>query len=211
MVKGEQLDPGTEHLRNCGDPVMERLVTEIGPQGLLDRSPGTDHYGALIRAIVGQQVSTKSAAAIYRRLTDRYGGRTPTPLEVLRDDPDELRSAAGLSRPKLAYLYSLAKHIEDGSLQLDRLELLDDDQATRELTAIKGIGPWSAQVFLMFQLGRPDILPTGDLGIRKAMMNLYGLGTLPAPETMEEIATPWRPHRTLASRYLWQTLHNEPV
>jgi DNA-3-methyladenine glycosylase II len=189
---------------------MEALVAEIGPKGLRERSYQTDHYGSLVRSIVGQQVSTQSAAAIFRRLTERFGGRTPTPQEVLQDDPEALRAAAGLSGAKLKYLYSLARHVEDGSLQLERLDTLADDEVIRELTAVKGIGPWSAQVFLMFHLNRPDVLPVGDLGIRKAMMLLYGLEAMPDPETMEKLSQPWRPHRTLACRYLWETLHNEP-
>jgi DNA-3-methyladenine glycosylase II len=205
------LTEGSTALGRCGDPVMESLVAEIGPEGLRSRSFDTDHYGSLVRSIVGQQVSTKAAAAIFLRLTDRFGGRTPTPQEVLADDPDELRAAAGLSGAKLRYLYSLAQHIVDGSLELEALDELDDDAVMRELTAVKGIGPWSAQVFLMFHLGRPDVLPVGDLGIRKAIMQLYGLEQLPDPETMERLSQPWRPHRTLACRYLWETLHNEPV
>jgi DNA-3-methyladenine glycosylase II len=205
------LDAGSRHLSSCGDPVMEGLVATIGPDGLRERSFATDHYGSLVRSIVGQQVSTKAAAAIFRRLTDRFGGRTPTPQEVLADDPEELRAAAGLSGAKLRYLYSLAQHIEDGSLQLERLDSLDDDAVLRELTAVKGIGPWSAQIFLMFHLGRPDVLPVGDLGIRKAMMQLYALEVLPLAPAMEEISQPWRPYRTMACRYLWETLHNEPA
>ena len=174
------------------------------------RADRPEHYGALVRAIVGQQLSTKAAAAIYRRLTDRFGGREPTPQEILADDPEELRSV-GLSHAKVAYLRSLAEHVINGSLELDRLDSLSDEQVIAELTAVKGIGAWSSHMFLMFHLERPDVLAVGDLGIRKAMMVAYALDALPLPPAMEEIAAPWRPYRTLACRYLWRTLENEPT
>jgi len=205
-------EEGVEHLR-AADPVMREIVERYGPNGLSERREGhqTEHYGALVRSIVGQQLSTKAAAAIYRRLAERFGGRAPTPGEVLADDPEELRAAAGLSRAKVTFLRSLAEHVENGSLELDRLDSMDDEQVLTELVAVKGIGPWSAHMFLMFHLERPDILPVGDLGIRKSMMLLYGLPEMPAPAVMEAIAEPWRPFRTLGCRYLWRALDNEPV
>jgi DNA-3-methyladenine glycosylase II len=165
----------------------------------------------LLRSIVGQQLSTSAARAIYARLTDRFGGRTPTPDEVLADDPEELRTAAGLSHAKVRYLRSLAEHVVDGSLELDKLGRLSDQRVIEELVAVKGIGLWSAQMFLMFHLRRPDVLPVGDLGIRRAIMNAYGLAQLPAPEEMERIADPWRPHRTLACEFLWRSLEATPL
>lgn len=196
----------------AADPVLARLIDAIGRAGLPDRRTERpdDHYGALVRTIIGQQVSTKAAAAIYTRLAGHFGGRPPTPEEVLAEDPETLRAAAGLSRPKLGYLRSLAEHIVDGSLELDRLSELSDDEVIAELTAVKGLGAWSAQVFLMFHLGRADVLPVGDLGIRRAAMLAYGLPELPDPATLEAIAQPWRPYRTLACRYLWASLRNEP-
>jgi DNA-3-methyladenine glycosylase II len=164
-----------------------------------------------VRSIVGQQLSVRAATSIYARLIDRYGGRPPTPAEVLADDPEELRAAAGLSRAKVTFLRSLAEHVTDGSLQLDALESLDDERVIEELVAVKGIGPWSAHMFLMFHLQRPDVLPVGDLGIRRAVMICYDLGELPAPEPLTEIAEPWRPHRTLACLYLWQSLDATPA
>ena len=201
-----------EHLR-AADPVLRELIDEIGVDGLGDPRAGRpdDHYGALVRSIVGQQLSTSAARAIYTRLTDRYGGRTPTPVEVLQDDPEELRAAAGLSRAKVTFLRSLAEHVIDGELELQRLDDLPDDEVIAELVAVKGLGVWSADMFLMFHLQRPDVLPVGDLGIRRAMMIRYALPALPAPAEMEEIAAPWRPHRTLASRYLWRSLAATPV
>jgi DNA-3-methyladenine glycosylase II len=200
-----------EHLR-AADPVLRAIIDRYRPDGLYERREGgqTEHYGALVRAIVGQQLSTKAAAAIHRRLTDRFGGREPTPQEILADDPEELRSV-GLSRAKVVYLRSLAEHVINGSLELDRLDSLSDEEVIAELTAVKGIGDWSSHMFLMFHLERPDVLAVGDLGIRKAMMVAYRLDALPLPAAMEEIAAPWRPYRTLACRYLWRSLNNEPA
>ncbi len=164
-----------------------------------------------MRAIVGQQLSVKAAAAIYGRLTARFCGRAPTPQEILNDDPEELRAAAGLSRAKVGFLRSLAEHVLSGELELERLDELPDEKVIEELTAVKGIGTWSAHMFLMFHLERPDVLPVGDLGIRKAVQRAYGLQELPLPAQIEEIAEPWRPYRSLASRYLWRSLNNEPV
>jgi DNA-3-methyladenine glycosylase II len=196
----------------AADPVMAELIARVAPKGLGDARAGRpeDHYGTLVRAIVGQQLSTKAARSIFTRLTDRFDGRTPTPLQVVEDDPEELRLAAGLSRPKVGYLRSLAEHVLSGELELDRLDELPDEQAITELVAVKGLGIWTAHMFLMFHLQRPDVLPVGDLGIRKAIQRAYALQELPGSAEMEAIAEPWRPHRTLACRYLWRSLDNEP-
>ncbi|TMK98546.1 MAG: DNA-3-methyladenine glycosylase 2 family protein [Actinobacteria bacterium] len=175
------------------------------------RPNSDDHYGALVRAIVSQQLSVSAARSIYARLTVRFGGRPPTPQEILDDEPEELRAAAGLSRAKVAYLRSLAEHVLSGELELGRLSELDDERVISELVAVKGLGVWSAQMFLMFHLERPDVLPVGDLGIRRAIERAYELDQLPAAEEIERIAEPWRPHRTLACRFLWRSLHNEPA
>jgi DNA-3-methyladenine glycosylase II len=194
------------------DPVLARLIDAIGP--LTDAREGRgdldDHYGALVRSITGQQLSVLAARSIYNRLTARFGGRPPTPQEILADDPEELRAAAGLSRAKVGYLRSLAEHAISGELVLGRLGELSDEEVIAELIAVKGLGLWTAQMFLMFHLERPDVLPVGDLGIRRAIERAYGLDALPLPAQMEAIAEPWRPHRTLACRYLWRSLRNEP-
>jgi DNA-3-methyladenine glycosylase II len=197
----------------AADPVLAKVIDEVGIDGPGDLgvTVSNDRYGALVRSIVGQQLSTRSAQAIYGRLTDRFGGRTPTPVEVLEDDPDELRTSVGLSHAKVAYLRSLAERVLDGSLDLDHLDRLPDEEVIAQLTAVKGIGPWSADMFLIFRLGRPDVLPVGDLGIRRAFMIHYGLPELPTTAEMERIAEPWRPHRTLASIYLWRSLQVTPV
>jgi DNA-3-methyladenine glycosylase II len=202
----------TEHLR-ASDPVLAGVIDRVGklPTARQGRPELDDHYGALVRTIVGQQLSVLAARAIYGRLTERFGGRPPTPQELLADEPEELRAAAGLSRAKVGFLRSLAEHALSGELELDRLNELDDDAVIAELVAVKGIGEWSAHMFLMFHLDRPDVLAVGDLGIRRAIEISYGLGALPKPEQMEQIAEPWQPHRTLACRYLWRSLDNEPT
>jgi DNA-3-methyladenine glycosylase II len=190
---------------------MAGLVDEFGRLSVRARKRGRpdDAYGTLVRSITGQQLSTKAAATIYGRLTDRYGGRTPTPEEIIDTDPQELR-ALGLSNAKAAYLRDLAEHIVDGELPVDELAQMPDAKVYELLTAIKGLGRWTVDMFLMFHLGRRDILPVGDLGIRKAIQIQYGLQDLPKAAEMEQIAEAWRPHRTLASLYLWESLDNRP-
>ena len=197
----------------AADPVLAELIDGVGrlPSARDGRPESHDHYGALVRAITGQQLSVLAARAIYTRLISRYGDRPPTPQEILAEDPEELRLAAGLSRAKAAYLRSLAEHVISGELELERLDELPDEQVIEELVAVKGVGLWTAQMFLMFQLERPDVLPTGDLGIRNAIQRAYALAEPPSVAQMEEIAEPWRPYRTLACRYLWRSLHNEPT
>jgi DNA-3-methyladenine glycosylase II len=202
----------TEHLRES-DPVLAAIIERTGklPSARQGRPELDDHYGALVRAIVGQQLSVLAARAIYGRLTARFDGRPPTPLELLADDPEELRAAAGLSRAKVGFLRSLAEHVVSGELELERLDQLDDEDVIAELVAVKGIGEWSAHMFLMFHLERGDVLAVGDLGIRRAIELAYGLDALPKPAEMELLAEPWRPYRTLACRYLWRSLEKEPT
>jgi DNA-3-methyladenine glycosylase II len=192
---------------------MAKLIEQVGPLGNVreGRPDRAEHYGALVRSIVGQQLSVLAARAIYGRLMERFGGRPPTPQEILADDPEELRTAAGLSHAKVGFLRSLAEHVVSGELELERLDDLPDDEVIAELVAVKGLGTWSAHMFLMFQLERPDVLPVGDLGIRRAIERAYGLSGLPSPAEIEKLAEPWRPYRTLACRYLWGSLRNEPA
>ena len=203
-------DPA-EKLR-AADPVMRRLIDEHGPLDEEQRRRGRplEPYGALVRSIVGQQLSTKAARTIYERLTDVFGGKTPSPAELLAADPEEVRSA-GLSRPKVSYLRSLAEHVESGGLELARLSELPDEEVSAQLTAVTGLGQWTADMFLIFHLGRPDVLPVGDLGVRRAVERAYELPELPDSARLTEIAQPWRPHRSLASLYLWRSLDNEPA
>ncbi len=193
------------------DRKLAKLMKERGP---LDpevdrRGSRPDPYQALARAIVGQQLSTKAAATIWGRITDLFGGGTPTPQQVIDADPRELRDA-GLSWSKVAYFRDLAEHVTDGELDLSALAELPDEEVISELTEIKGIGRWTAEMFLMFHLGRPDVLSTGDLGIRKAAQLAHGLEQMPTPAELELMGEAWRPHRTLACLYLWRSLDNAP-
>jgi DNA-3-methyladenine glycosylase II len=204
--------PAIRALR-AADPVLAALIDAVGDAALAprpDRPPPGEHYAALVRTIAGQQLSVRAAQAIWAKLLARFGGRPPTPQEVLDEDPEELRAAAGLSRAKVTYLRSLAEHVLSGELELDRLGQLSDEEAIAELTAVRGIGEWSAHMFLMFQLERQDVLATGDLGIRRAVQLAYGLPELPAPAALAEIAETWRPYRTTACRFLWRSLDNAP-
>ncbi len=205
---------GAADALRAADPVMADLIDRFGHpddvRAARGRRPG-DAYGALVRAIVGQQLSTKAAKSIFERLVDYFGGHTPTPSQLLEADPEEMRAAAGLSRAKVGFLRDLAEHVERGELELDRLDELPDEEVIEQLTAVKGIGEWSAHMFLMFHLGRPDVLPVGDQGIRNAVKAQYRLRKLPDAKRMEKIAKPWRPYRTLACLYLWSSLDNTPA
>lgn len=197
----------------ASDPVMAGLVAELGEQSIETRRrrrPQVDAYGMLLRSVIGQQLSVKAAATIYDRVLKLFGGGTPPPQELLDADPQALRDA-GLSWRKVEYVRDLATHVLSGELELDRLDQLSDEEVIAEITAVRGFGVWSAHMFLIFFLERPDVLPTGDLGIRRAAQVAYGLEEMPAPAELEAIAEPWRPHRTLASIYLWESLANEPV
>jgi len=203
---------GVAHLKRS-DPVLAGIIEAVGrlPASREGRPALDDHYGALVRSIVNQQLSVLAARAIYGRLTDRFGGRPPTPAEILAQEPEELRTAVGLSRAKVGFLRSLAEHVLSGELELERLDELDDEAVIAELVAVKGLGEWTSHMFLMFHLERPDVLAVGDLGIRRAIERAYGLDSLPEPAAIEQLAAPWRPYRTLACRYLWRSLDNEPT
>ncbi len=203
---------GVAHLKRS-DPVLAGLIEAVGrlPDSREGRPALDDHYGALVRSIVNQQLSVLAARAIYGRLTDRFGGRPPTPAEILAQEPEALRTAVGLSRAKVGFLRSLAEHVLSGELELERLDELDDEAVIAELVAVKGLGEWTSHMFLMFHLERPDVLAVGDLGIRRAIERAYGLDSLPEPAAIEQLAVPWRPYRTLACRYLWRSLDNEPT
>jgi DNA-3-methyladenine glycosylase II len=199
------------HLRES-DPVLASLIDVCGPPDF-EPDPeraSRDHYAALLRAIVGQQLSTKVASILWGRMLERFDGRAPTPQEVLDDDPDALREAVGLSRAKTAYLRSLAEHMLSGELDLDHAETLSDAELVTELTAVKGLGEWTAHMFLMFQMDRPDVLAVGDLGVRRAVQIAYELDELPARADLERIGEPWRPYRSVACRVLWHSLNNQP-
>jgi DNA-3-methyladenine glycosylase II len=192
---------------------MAALIDDFGgplPQERDSRGRPADLYGALVRTIAGQQLSVLAARAIWTKLLAHFDGRVPTPQEILDQDPETLRAAAGFSRAKVVYLRSLAEHVLAGELELERLAELPDDEVIRDLTAVKGIGEWSSHMFLMFTLHRPDVLAVGDLGVRNAAMRAYDLSAPPKPAELEALAEPWRPHRTRACLYLWRSLENTP-
>jgi DNA-3-methyladenine glycosylase II len=194
------------------DPVMAGLIARIGPMSVAKRRRGRpgDAYGVLLHAIVGQQLSAKAAATIFERVLGNYDGKVPTPEQLLESEEDALRGA-GLSGRKVEYVKDLARHVASGELEVDRLGDLTDEKAIEEITAVRGLGVWTAHMFLIFHLEREDILPVGDLGVRNAIKTEYGLDELPTPTEMERMAEPWRPHRTLACLYLWESLSNTPA
>jgi DNA-3-methyladenine glycosylase II len=200
----------------ASDPTMAALMARIGKIDLATRlarrkeERPNDAYGALLRAIVGQQLSTKAARTIYGRVLDLFDGSTPSPEQLLEAEESDLRGA-GLSGRKVEYVRDLASHVIDGELELERLDQLDDEEVIEEIVAVRGLGVWTAEMFLMFHLERPDVLSGGDLGIRKAVQIEYGLKEMPPPAKVLEIGEPWRPHRSLASLYLWESLANAPV
>lgn len=189
----------------ASDRKLARLIESTGPvdvaawrrDRLLD-----DPFNTLVYGIIGQQISGFAARAIAGRLREHFGGRMPTPAELAATDGQTLRKI-GLSRAKVEYVHSLAQHVLSGDIQIDRLDKLPDDEVRKQITSSKGLGPWSADMFLMISLRRPDILPTGDLGIRSAVQRLYRLDHLPTPAEVAAIGEKWRPNRSLASIYLW--------
>jgi DNA-3-methyladenine glycosylase II len=191
------------------DPVMRDLMRRYGACGLAE-SQHTDPYKALVHAIMSQQLSTKAAATIARRFSDLFGGKFPTPAQVLEMPADRLRSV-GLSGMKVSFVRDLAQRLHEGSLRLDLLDKMSDEEVIVELTKVKGIGRWTAEMFLMFRLHRPDVLPVGDLGIVNAMKKQYHLRKTPTPKRMTQIGESWRPYRSVACWYLWASLENEPV
>jgi DNA-3-methyladenine glycosylase II len=194
------------------DKALKRVMEERGPidPEIDRRGSRPDPYEAVARAIVGQQLSTKAARSIWAKLLEQFDGETPDPKALLRKRPQTLRKA-GLSNAKVEFLRDLAKRVTDGRLDLDRLKKLPDEDVIAELIEVKGVGQWTAEMFLIFHLARPDVVSVGDLGIRRAAQIAYGMDELPGPEELEKLAEVWRPHRTLACLYLWRSLDNTPV
>lgn len=209
------MSAGARAALTAADPTMAALIERIGEIDIATRlrrraeQRPADAYGALLRAIVGQQLSTKAARTIYGRVLERFGGVTPSPEQLLAVPEEELR-AAGLSGRKVEYVRDLARHVLDGELELDRLDELGDAEVIAEIVAVRGLGQWTAEMFLLFHLERPDVLSGGDLGIRKAIQIEYGLAEMPSPQRVLEIGEPWRPNRSLASLYLWESLAAVP-
>lgn len=205
-----------EHL-SAADPVLAGLIARAPDPAVLTQfvesryKPELEPYGSLIRAIVGQQLSVAAARSMWTKLLTAFGGAAPTPQTLLATDIDELRTSCGLSRAKAESLRSLAEHVLDGRLELDRFGEMGDAEVEAELIAVKGIGPWTTHMFLISQLGRPDILAPGDLGIRRGVQFAYELEELPSSDEVVLRAEPWRPWRSVACRLLWASLEFEPV
>ena len=189
------------------DPVIGGLMRKHGACGLAD-AQHADPFHALLRAIVSQQLSTKAAATIAARFDGLYGG-PPTPAQVIATSDEQLR-AVGFSTQKIGYVRDLCRRINDGALPLAALDAMSDEEVIEVLTQVKGIGRWTAEMFLMFRLHRPDVLPVGDLGIVKAVQKAYGLRKIPTAERLTRIGEAWRPYRSIACWYLWASLHNKP-
>jgi DNA-3-methyladenine glycosylase II len=186
------------------DPVIRDLMRVHGKCGLADAQHG-DPFGALMKAIVSQQLSTKAAATIFKRLIALFDGApTPSALAALSDT--QLRGI-GLSGQKVRYMRDLGVKVQDGSLPLHALDAMSDDDVIAALTQVKGIGRWTAEMFLMFRLHRPDVLPVDDLGIVKAVQKAYGLRKTPSADRLNKIGDAWRPYRSVACWYLWRSLN----
>jgi DNA-3-methyladenine glycosylase II len=192
------------------DRVLGAAIKRIGPCGMADRQR-KDHLSALVGSIVSQQLSTKAAATIFGRFTALFPDHHIPSAEAIDALDDATLRGVGLSGQKVGYLRDLCARIRDGRLQLDELETLPDEMVIERLTAVKGFGRWTAEMFLMFRLHRPDVLPVGDLGIQNAIQRLYKLRKRPDAKRVLKIGAAWKPYRSVASWYLWQTLRNEPL
>lgn len=203
MIK---LDEAIAHLK-AHDPVMADLIARH-PEPTFTKHP--HYYQELMSSIIGQQLSVKAAATIKQRFIDLFG-HFPAPEEVLATSIDDMR-AIGLSRQKASYLIAIAEHARDQRVDFARLDRLDNDAVINELTAIKGVGTWTVHMFLMFCMARLDVLPVGDLGIKRGVQHAYQLPGLPTPEQVAAIAEQrhWHPYTSVASRYLWLSLDNAP-
>lgn len=193
-----------KYLRDA-DPVLAEVIAAARADAL---RPRQDAFFSLARSIIGQQISVKAAESIWQRMFDDLGEMTPAALADA--GADRLRGC-GVTRQKSGYLVDLAAHFMDGSLDVDSWAKLDDEAVIGQLIQVKGIGRWTAEMFLIFYLLRPDVLPLGDIGVQRAMRNLYADGDALDAEQMTEIAEPWRPWRSVATWYMWRSLDAVPV
>jgi len=184
------------------DPVLAQIIAQVGP---LEMAHRRERFQSLVRAIIFQQLAGRAALAIYQRFVAIIGhGRFPTPAQVIAA-PDKDMRRAGLSRGKMAYIRDLARHVRDGSLNFRRFARMEDDEIIADLVRVRGIGRWTAEMFLMFNLRRPDVLPVDDLGFRGAVAKAYGLSQLPAAKELKSMGERWRPYRSAAVWYFWQS------
>lgn len=189
------------------DPKLAAIIKRVGPCRLHSVAPA-DAFEALTLSIASQQLSVKAADTIFRRFCDLFPpDRRPTPARVMTLTDDEIR-AVGFSRPKVSFIKDLASHVLDGRLDLKGLGKHQDEEVMRQLVAVKGIGVWTAEIFLMFRLGRPDILPADDLGLMNAVQRAYGKRKRPTPKQLRQIGESWRPYRSVAAWYLWASLNS---
>lgn len=211
MAATSSLQQGITHIR-AHDPILARVIDSTFETPTF--TPHTDYYQTLVDSIISQQLSVKAAASIQRRFNALFGDETviPSPEQIVTSDVEILRTA-GLSRPKATYILDLAQKTINGTITFDHLESLDNDVIIAELTQVKGIGEWTVHMFLMFCMGRLDILPTGDLGIRNGATKLYGLATTATPTDIKRIAEDnnWQPYQSIASWYIWHSLDNKPM
>jgi DNA-3-methyladenine glycosylase II len=191
------------HLKKA-DPVLAAIIKKAGPYRVTYMEPV---FQTLVRSIVYQQLNGKAAMTIFNRLTEAAKVTPLTPQAILKMRPKKMRKL-GLSKQKTLYIRELAKFTRDGDIQFERLSEMEDAAIIETLTRVKGVGVWTVQMFLMFALQRPNVLPVGDLGVRAAMKKAYGLAELPKPDEMESIAAAWHPYRSIASWYLWRSLEN---
>lgn len=191
------------------DPVLRPIIERVGPCPL---RPHRDYYWELVDSIISQQLSVHAARSIENRFQELFGTKVPLPEQILEKDFEELRSV-GLSRPKTNYIRDLAQHIATGKIKFDKFESFSNDEIMKALIDVKGIGEWTVHMFLMFCMGRLDVLPVGDLGIRNSMRELYGFESVPTPDEIRAIAKKykWHPYETIASWYVWQNLNNAPA
>ncbi|MGH7241710.1 MAG: DNA-3-methyladenine glycosylase family protein [Candidatus Saccharimonadales bacterium] len=207
IASEETLAQAMTHLK-LHDPVLGRVINRYGPCKL---EPHRNYYQELVDSIISQQLSVHAARAIEQRFRDLFDGHFPTPEEILTTDVETLRGL-GFSRAKGSYVLDLAQHIVDGKVTFDHLDLLTNEEVIAELLPVKGIGEWTVHMFLMFCMGRLDVLPVGDLGIRNGIRKLYNLSEAPSPAEVKEIAEQhhWHPYESVASWYVWQSLDNKP-
>jgi DNA-3-methyladenine glycosylase II len=194
-----------QHL-STNDPLMALAIKKYGPCKI---KPHSDYYAELIDSIISQQLSVKAAATIQKRVMAVFGGKLPAPEQLLSADTEVLR-ACGVSYAKVAYMKDLAQHILEGRLDMVHISKLPNDELVEQLTAVKGIGVWSAHMFMIFSLGRMDVLPVGDLGIRKGAMLLYELPELPKNSQLETLSKKhqWHPYESVAAWYIWKSLES---
>lgn len=198
-------DEAQKHLA-ANDTVLARLIKQYGDCTL---TPHTDYYAELVSSIISQQLSEKAAATIYRRFLELFNDKLPTPEQIIETDAETIRKV-GCSYGKISYMKDLAEHIVDGRLDLENVATMPDDEVIKQLVAVRGIGEWTAHMFMIFSLGRTQILPNTDLGIRKSIMLQYGLKELPTANIMLQISlrNHWNPYESIASWYLWKSLDN---